>query len=55
MPRKTLTSQLYRLARTSNNVRALTRGPSAYTKRRIRRKVYGRSMGLTGKLLKGFG
>ena len=56
MPRqKSLTSQLYRLARTSNNVRAISRGPGAYAKRVARRKVYGRSMGTTGKLLKMFG
>ena len=56
MPRKrSLTSQLYSLARTSNDVRALTKGPSAYAKRRVRRKVYGKEMGLTRSILKAFG
>ena len=56
MPRKkSLTSNLYRLARTSNNVRAMTRGPSAYAKRVVRRKVYGKEMGLTRSILKVFG
>jgi hypothetical protein len=56
MPRrKSLTSQLYRLARASNNVRAASRGPGAYAKRVVRRKTYGKSMGATGKLLKIFG
>jgi hypothetical protein len=55
MPRrKSLTSQLYRLARASNNVRAASRGPGAYSKRVVRRKAYGKSMGATGKLLRIF-
>lgn len=53
--RRSLTGQLYSLARTSNNLRAASRGPSAYAKRVVRRKVYGKSMGTTGKLLKMFG
>ena len=45
MPRKrSLTSQLYRAARLSNNVRAASRGPAAYGKRLVRRKTYGKSM-----------
>lgn len=56
MPRRrSLTSQLYRAARASNNVRAASRGPGAYAKRVVRRKAYGRSMGATGKLLRIFG
>jgi hypothetical protein len=56
MPRRrSLTSQLYRAARLSNNVRAASRGPAAYAARVARRKVYGKSMGTTGKLLKIFG
>jgi hypothetical protein len=56
MPRrKSLTSQLYGIARASNNVRAMTRGPSAYAKRVVRRKVYGKEMGLTRSILKAFG
>ncbi len=53
--RRSFTSQLYRLARTSNNLRAASRGPAAYAKRRARAKAYGRSMGATGKLLRIFG
>jgi hypothetical protein len=53
--KKSLTSQLYSLARTSNNLRAISRGPGAYAKRVVRRKVYGRSMGLAGGILKAFG
>jgi hypothetical protein len=56
MPRKrSLTSQLYSLARTSNNLRAASKGPEAYAKRVVRRKVYGKGMGVTGSLLKIFG
>ncbi len=50
--RRSLTSQLYHVARLSNNVRAASRGPVALAKRRVRAKAYGKSMGLTGKLLK---
>lgn len=56
MPRKrSFTSQLYRAARASNNLRAASRGPSAYAKRVVRRKVYGKQMGLTRSILKAFG
>lgn len=56
MPRRrSLTSQLYRAARASNNVRAASRGPGAYAKRVVRCKAYGGSMGATGKLLRIFG
>jgi hypothetical protein len=56
MPRKkSLTSELYSLARTSDNLRAMSKGPAAYAKRRVRRKVYGKEMSLTRSLLKGFG
>jgi hypothetical protein len=56
MPRKkSLTSQLYSLARTSNNLRAISQGPGAYAKLRVRRKVYGKEMSFTRSLLKGFG
>ena len=56
MPRKrSLTSQLYRAARASNNLRAASKGPSAYAKRVVRRKVYGKEMGLTRTILKAFG
>jgi hypothetical protein len=56
MPRKkSLTSQLYRLARMSNNLSAASKGPGSYTKRMARRKVYGKGMGLTRSILKGLG
>ena len=47
---RSFTSQLYRAARFSNNLRAASRGPGAYAKRVARRKSYSRSMGLTRKL-----
>jgi hypothetical protein len=53
--KQSFTSQLYRAARLSNNIRAASRGPGSYAKRVIRRKVYGKEMGATGKLLKIFG
>lgn len=53
--RRSLTSELYRAARASNNIRAASRGPAAYGARIVRRKVYGKSMGAAGKLLRMFG
>ncbi len=56
MPRRRrLTSSPYSLARASNNVRAMTRGPTAYATRRVRRKVYSKEFGLTRSILKAFG
>jgi len=56
MPRRrSLTSTRYRAARTSNNARAASRGPSAYAKGRVRRKAHSHSMGATGKLLRWLG
>lgn len=55
MSKRSFTSQLYRAARASNNLRALSKGPTAYAKRAVRRKVYGKEMSLTRSLLKGFG
>jgi hypothetical protein len=56
MPRqKSLTSQLYRLARGSANVRAARGGPGSYARRVVRRKAYARTNGALGRLLKGFG
>jgi hypothetical protein len=56
MPRKkSLTSQLYSLARMSNNISAASKGPGAYAKRAVRRKIYGKQMSLTRMILKGFG
>jgi hypothetical protein len=51
--RRSLTSTLYSLARTSNNL--AWAGPAAYGARVVRSKVYSKSMGATGKLLKMFG
>lgn len=53
--KRSLTNNLYRLARASNNVRAASRGPSAYAKRVIRRKAYSKDMGLTRSILRAFG
>jgi hypothetical protein len=50
--RKSLTGQLYRIARDSANVRAARGGPASYGKRVVRRKVYAKSNGLTGRLLR---
>ena len=56
MPRRrSLTSQLYRAARVSNNLRAASKGPTALVKRHVRAKVYGKQMGLTRSILKAFG
>jgi len=52
---RSLRSQLYRTARQLGNVQAASRGPSAYAKRYVRRKVYARgNRGIRG-LLKLFG
>jgi hypothetical protein len=51
MPRRgSLTSTLYRAARTSDNARA-----ASNAKRRVRRKAHSRSMGATGKFLRWLG
>jgi hypothetical protein len=53
--RRSLTSNLYRAARLSNNVKAASRGPGPYAKRVVRRKTYSKSMGATGRFLRIFG
>lgn len=53
--KKSLTSQLYNLARMSNNLKAASGGPTSYAKRVVRRKVYGKQMAVTRRILKGFG
>lgn len=53
--RSTLTSQLYRAARLSNNLRAASRGPGAYARRAVRRKVYAKQMAMTRGLLRAVG
>jgi hypothetical protein len=56
MPRRrSLTSQLYRAARASNNLRAASRGPGAYAKRVARRNVYKRTNRVTGGILRRLG
>ncbi len=53
--KRSLTSQLYRAARLSNNVRAASHGPVALAKRQVRRRAYRASGSLTRTLLRGFG
>jgi hypothetical protein len=53
--RRSLTSQLYRAARMSNNVHSARQGPAAYAKRVVRRKAYGKTMGATRRFLRAFG
>ena len=52
---RSITSQLYRAARASNNLRAASHGPLAYSKRVVRRKSYSKSMGATGRIMRIFG
>jgi hypothetical protein len=49
---RSLRSQLYRSARILGDVEAMSKGPGAYAKRVVRKKAYGRSMGLTSSLLR---
>ena len=44
---RSLRSQLYRSARILGDVEAMSKGPGAYANRVVRKKTYGRSMGLT--------
>ncbi|HZU71808.1 MAG TPA: hypothetical protein VE990_03460 [Acidimicrobiales bacterium] len=56
MPRRrSLRSQLYRAARDLGNAQAATRGPSAFTKRVVRRSVYRTTNRWTRRFLRGFG
>ena len=50
--RKSLRSQFYRAARDLGNIEAAEKGPGSYGRRVVRRKVYSRSNGLTGKFLR---
>ena len=50
--RKSLTNQLYRIARDSANVRAARGGPASYGRRILRRKVYSKTNGVTGRFLR---
>ena len=53
--KRSFTSQLYSLARLSNNLSAASKGPGSYAKRMVRRKVYGKQMRFTRAILKGLG
>jgi hypothetical protein len=53
--RKSLTAQLYRAARLSNNVRAAAHGPAPYAKRVARRRIYRSVNRRLGRTLRGFG
>lgn len=53
--RRSLTSQLYRAARTANTLRAASQGPGALAKRAVRRRAYRASGTLTRSVLRAFG
>ena len=56
MPRRrSLTSILYQAARVSNDLRAAEKGPTSYAKRRVRRRAYRTSGGVTRGILKALG
>jgi hypothetical protein len=52
---RSFTSQLYRAAHISNNLRATSRGPGAYAKRQVRGRAYRTGGGITRSILKAFG
>ncbi len=51
---KSLRSQLYRAARDLGNVQAAEKGPTAYGKRVVRRKVYRKSNTVVGQVMRVF-
>lgn len=53
--RKSTRSQLYRAARDLGNLEAASRGPAAYGRRVVRRRVYRTTNGMTRKFLRGLG
>lgn len=53
--RSSLRSQLYRAARDLGNVQAASRGPTAYGKRVVRRKIYRTTNGYTRQLTRRLG
>jgi hypothetical protein len=53
--RKSFRSQLYRAARDLGNVEAAEKGPGAYGKRVVRRRVYRTTNRATGRLLRRLG
>ena len=50
--RKSLRSQLYRAARDLGNLEAAEKGPASYSRRVVRRKVYAKTNGALGRLLR---
>jgi hypothetical protein len=52
--RRSLTNEFYRAARLSNDMRAASRGPEAYAKRRVRRRAYRAGGGVTRSILRAF-
>lgn len=55
MRRNSLRSQLYRGARDLGNLEAAERGPTAFGKRVVRRRVYRTTNRWTRRFLRGFG
>jgi hypothetical protein len=56
MPRsKSARSQLYRAARDLGNLEAAAKGPGAYGRRVVRRKVYAKSNSMTRSILRALG
>jgi hypothetical protein len=53
--RRSLRSQLYRAARDLGNVQAAAKGPGAYGKRVVRRKVYRTTNGVSRRVLREIG
>ncbi len=52
---RSLRSQLYRDARILGDAEALSRGPTAYARRRVRRRAYATSSSLTRQLMRALG
>ena len=53
--KKSARSQLYRAARDLGNLEAAGKGPTAFGKRYVRRKVYAKTNGFTRRLLRSIG
>jgi hypothetical protein len=53
--RKSVRTQLYRAARDLGNIEAAEKGPVSYGKRVARRKVYAKTNGAVGRLLRSLG
>jgi hypothetical protein len=54
-PKRSVTDQLYRLARASTDARAASKGPGSYARRQVRRIVYRREGWMTRKLFRSIG